>query len=74
MLVVMEGHVIPVVGINPGKSNDGTAKVAADIFDNGFRIAEIWLGVNIKAIFIFMIYFGFRLFERSADTFFEFIQ
>lgn len=53
MPVVMKGYVIPIVGINPGEGNDRTAKVAADVFDNGFRITKVRFCVNIKTIFIF---------------------
>lgn len=73
MPVVMEGHVIPVVGIDPGKGNDGAAKVAADIFDNGFGVTEIRLSVNIKAIFVLAVYFRFYFLERRADALFQFI-
>lgn len=74
MLIVVEGYIVTVIGINSEKSNDGASQITADIFDNGLGITKIWLGVNIKAIFVFMIYFGFRLFERNTDEFFEFIQ
>lgn len=74
MPVVMESHVIPVVGIDSGKGNDRTSKVSADIFDNRFRVAEIWFRVNIKAIFAFTVYFRLCLFERGADAFLKFIQ
>lgn len=70
MLIVMEGDVIAIVGINPGKGNDRAAKIAADIFDNGMSVTEIGFGINIKAIFIFMVYMGFGLSKRRADTFF----
>lgn len=53
MPVVMEGYVITIIGVNPGKGDDGTAKIAADIFDDRFRVAEVWFCVNIKTIFVF---------------------
>ena len=74
MPVIMKSHVIPIVGIDPGKSNDRTPKIAADIFDNGFWITEIWLGVNIKAVFVFAVYFRFGFFERDSNLFFQLIQ
>lgn len=73
MFVVMKGHVIPIIGINPGKGDDWAAKVAADIFHNGVWVAEIRLCVNIKAIFVFAVYFGFGFPERRADALLEFI-
>jgi len=74
MLIVVESYIVAVIGINPGKCNGGPPRITAGIFDNGIGIAKIWFGVNIKAIFVFMIYFGFRLFERSANMFFKFIE
>lgn len=73
MLVVMEGHVITIVRINSGEGDDRAAQVAADIFNNRVRITEIWLCVNIKAVFVFMVYFRFCLFERKANALFQFI-
>ena len=32
MLVVMESDHLTIIGINPGKSNDRTSEIAADIF------------------------------------------
>ena len=50
MLIVMESHRFAVVGINPGKGNDRTAKIAADLFKDGFGIAEIGFGINVKPL------------------------
>lgn len=47
-MVVMEGYMIPIIGINPGKGNDRAAKVSADIPDNGVWGAEVGLCANIK--------------------------
>lgn len=74
MSVVMESHVITVIGINSGKSNNRTAKVTADVLDNGFRITEIRFCINIKSIFVFLIYIRLYLFEGGTNPFFEFIQ
>ena len=73
MFVVMKGHVITIVRIDSGKSNDRPAEVAADVFYNRFRVAEIRLCVNIKAIFVFMVYFRFCFFKRRANALFKFI-
>ena len=53
MFVVMEGYLIPIIGINPGKGNDWASKVSADIPDNGVWVAEVC--VNIKTIFVFAV-------------------
>lgn len=74
MPVIVEGNIIAVIGINSGKCNDRTPKVTADIFDNGFRVTETGFCINIKAIFVLMVYLGLGLFERRANAFFQFIQ
>lgn len=74
MPVVMESDVNAIVRINSGEGDNRASEVAADIFDNRIRVAEIWLCINIKAIFVFMIYIRFSFFERGTNTFFQFIQ
>ena len=71
--IIMESHPLPIVGIDSGKSNDGTAKIAADIFNNGFGVAEIRLCINVKSIFVLMVNVSFYLFERGANALFQFI-
>lgn len=73
MFIVMEGHIIPIVRIDPGKSDNWPAKVAADIFDHRLRVAEIGLCVNIKAIFVFTVYFRFSHFKRRTDALLKFV-
>ena len=73
MFVVMEGYIIPIIGINPGKGNDWAAKVSADIPDNGVWVAEVGLCVNIKTIFGFAVWFGFCFPERRANVLLKFI-
>ena len=73
MSVVMESHVITIVRINSGKCDNRATQIAADIFDNRVWVAENWFCVNIKAVFVFMVYFRFCFFERRADTLFQFI-
>lgn len=74
MPVVMESDVNAIVRINSGEGDNRTSEIAADIFDNRIRVAEIWLCINIKAIFVFMIYIRFSFFKRGTNTFFQFIQ
>lgn len=73
MFIVMKSDIFTVIGINPGKCNDRAAQITADIADNGFGIAEIRFGINIKAVFILTVYFRFGLFKGRADTLFQFI-
>lgn len=74
MPVVMESDVNAIVRINSGEGDNRTSEIAADIFDNRIRVAEIWLCINIKAIFVFMIYIRFSFFKRGPNMFFQFIQ
>lgn len=55
MLMVMKSYHPTVIGINPGEGNDRTAKITADIFNNGFWVAEVGFGINIKTIFVLMV-------------------
>ncbi len=59
MPAVVEGYIVTIIGINSGKGNDGSAQITPDVFDNGIRTAEIGFGINVKIIFVFMIYFRF---------------
>lgn len=74
MLIVMKSYHLTVIGINPGKGNDRTAKIAADICNNGFGVTEIGFGINVKPIFVLMVNGSFYLFKGGADVFFQFIQ
>lgn len=74
MPVVMESDVNAIVRINSGEGDNRASEIAADIFDNRIRVAEIWLCINIKAIFVFMIYIRFSFFKRGTNMFFQFIQ
>ena len=65
--VVMKGNIFAIVFINAGSSDNGSAKISADVFGNNLRIAFIGLGKNIKAIFVIVITFGFDLFEGGIQ-------
>lgn len=73
MPVVVEGDVIPIMGINAGGGNNRPAEVTADVFYNSASVAEIWFCIDIKTVFIFSVNGGFRLFEGSPDALFQFI-
>lgn len=72
--IVVEGYIVTVIGINSGKCNDRPAQIAADVFDNGFGIAKIGFGINVKAVFVFVIDFRFGLLKRKTDAFFQFVE
>lgn len=74
MLIVVESHIFPIVGIDAGGGNDRPAKVAADIFDNSIRITEIWFGIDIETVFILFVNVGFGLFKRRTDMGSQFVK
>ena len=74
MFVVVEGHVLPVIGINTGSGDNRASEVAADVFYNGICVTEVWLGTDIEAIPVLFIDGGFRFFERRSDALFELIE
>lgn len=74
VFIVVEGHVFPIIGINAGSGNNGTAEVTADVFYNSVRVTEIWFCIDIKTVFIFFVYGSLCLFERRTDTLFQLIQ
>lgn len=58
---VVEGYIVTGIGINSGKGNNRSTQIAADVFDNGFGIAKIGFGINVKAVLVFAIDFCFGL-------------
>ena len=74
MSVVMESDKFTVIGIDPGRSNDRTTQITADILYDSIRVTEVGFSINVKTVFIFFIDSGFCLFKRRADMFFQFIQ
>lgn len=74
VFIVMESHILPIVGINAGGGNDGAPKVAADIFDNSISITEIGFDIDVEAVFIFFENGSLGLFEGRSDTLFQFIE
>lgn len=71
MLIVMESYRLPIVGIDPGKSNDRASKIAADIFNDGSGVAETGFCINIKSIFVLMVNVCFCLSKGGANAFFQ---
>ena len=65
MAIVVEGNKITIVGINSGSSDDGTAKIATDVFDDSFGVALCRFGINIKTEFVVGIAKSFNTLERS---------
>ena len=55
MPVVMECDVFAVIGVDAGKGNDRASQVTADISDDGIRIGEGRLCIDIKAVLILTV-------------------
>ena len=49
MPVVVESDIIPVIGVDTGKSNDRAPQVAADIFNDGIGVRKGRLCIDIKS-------------------------
>ena len=45
----------------------GSAKIAANIFGNYFRITKIRFGIDIEALFMLAVRFRFHFFERWSE-------
>ena len=67
MPVVVKSDKIPVIVIDPGSGDDGPSQVTANVFHNRFRVAFVWLCVDIETIFVLPVAAGLGLFKRGAD-------
>lgn len=67
MPVVMKSNHFAIVFIDSGSGNHRASKIAADIFDDSFGVAEVWFCVNIKTVFVFGITFGLSFVERRSN-------
>ena len=72
--VIVESNGISIMLIDPGCSYDGSAKIAANIFGNYFRITKIRFGIDIEALFMLAVRFRFHFFERWSEFVFHFIE
>ena len=74
VLIIVEGHVFTIIGIDAGGGNNGATEVAANVFHYSVSIAEIRFGIDIESIFIFFVNSRFRFLERWTDTLFQIIE
>jgi len=74
MFIVVESHVLTIIGINTGSGNNRPGEITADVFYNRVSVAEIRLGIDIEAVFIFFVNGSFCFFKRKADMLLKFIQ
>ncbi len=74
VFIVVEGHAVPIVGVNARGGNDGPSKVTADVLYDSIRVAEVRLGIDIEAVFILFVDGGLGFFERRTDMGFQLIE
>ena len=74
MAVVMESDEVAVIFVNAGSGDGRASQIAADIFDDRFRVAGIGFGINVKAIFMLAVAACFHFFKRGADFSFHLIE
>ena len=67
MAIVMESNSIPIIVVDSGCSNDRTAKITPDVFDNVLRVTKIRLCINVESLFMFTVTSGFHLFKRRTN-------
>ena len=74
MTVVMEFDKIAVIAVNAGSGDDGTTKIAADVFQDGRGITFIGFCIDVKAVFVLFVTARFLLFKGRSDFGFQFIE
>lgn len=74
MAVIMKSHHFAIIGVNSGDGDDRSAKMPANIADDCFRVTEVWSGINIEALLVFIITFGFYFFKRRTEESFHLIE
>lgn len=72
--VVVKGNRLSIIGVNPGSGNGRSAKIAANIFNNGSGVGHVRFSVNIEPILTMLINKGFRFFERRPQAGFHLVK
>ena len=67
MAVVVESDKISIIFIDPWSGDYRTAKITADIFNDGFGVTFVGFGIDIETVFMFPVAESLALFERGAD-------
>lgn len=70
----MKSHHFAIIGVNSGDGDDRSVKIPANIADDCFRVTEVWSGINIEALLVFIITFGFYFFKRRTEESFHLIE
>ena len=74
MPVVMERDKVTIVVVNPGGGDDRPSEIAAHIFDDCFGVTGIGFGINVEAVFLFLVAEGLYFFKRGSDLSLHFIE
>lgn len=74
MAVIVESDGISIIPVNSGCSDNGSAKIASNVFCNDFRITEIWFCIDIETVFVLAVAFSFYFFKGRSDFAFHFIE
>ena len=72
--VIVERNSIPIIAVDYGCGDHGSAKIAPNIFGEDFRVTEIGFGVDIEAVFMLAVAFRFYFFKRRSELAFQFIE
>ncbi len=72
--VVMERDIFPIIVINTGGRNYGSAKVTPNVSDNCFGVAFVWLCIDIETVFVVSVAKRLCFFEGWTDFSFHFIK
>ena len=70
----MESNGISIIPIDSGCGYNGSAKIAANVFSDYFRITKIGFGIDIETLFVLAVTFRFYSFKRRSDPVFQFIE
>ena len=70
----MESNGISIIPIDSGRGYNGSAKIAANVFSDYFRITKIGFGIDIETLFVLAVTFRFYSFKRRSDPVFQFIE
>ena len=66
--VIVEGNKVAIIAVNPGSGDYGPSKVTPNVFENGFRIAFVWFGIDIETMFVVLVTAGFDFLEGGTDS------
>lgn len=73
MALIMEGHGISIIGVNPGSSNDWPAKVSADVLNGDMRGTQVGFGSDIKSLRMVFVELIFKHIKGIAQSGREFL-